>query len=743
MTKTAQHSSYWLDKDLFRVPDRGTIGGDDDTYDISTIARYAAVRRAIANFVSILSGKNVPVEFSSGQSSYTDGQAVVISAENDPSKFDTMVGLALHEASHILLTKFHFLNYMAVSRKQYETRRQVHIPGTNGEDFAHVYFPKALIETLPWWNYSTYDYSTYDGFSAYCDTVVTALNDIQMLMNILEDRRIDKFVYTNAGGYRPYYQAMYDKYFFTNDIEKNLRFNPEWRKLTVENYINRLLLFFHPAADPDALPGLRGIIQRMDINTIDRVGPEHDPTKNNLPACLHTPRFENTPIVWQEACTLYAMIIKLVAQAEKEKKESNGTGAPSSSNRMVQEASQNDEVLGNLPNLDNPPQSFEETPVEQDTKGTGKKAVQVEGKYNEKKGNKDLEDAKKMMNGDAKKKKMTRQMRASVTALEEASGDMVDISGDGIPKAKCLVTRRLTERLMAQDWFIFGRAGYPSRSAERSIIAGKRMGQILVQRLQVRNDPMLTKQTRLPHGGLDRRLLAQLGMDITSVFQKSRTDIHRPAMLHLSLDASSSMSGIKWEKVRTVAVALAYLGSKMRNVDTVISIRGGHSVPIVSVLFDSRRDQLTKFCKLFACIHPTGATPEGLCFKATLDLITENAKTHDVYFINFSDGEPSFYVYSDAVIDGKRPARVNQFIDGISYNGTVAFRHTRQMVKYIREEGVKVLSYYITETTTRPIQDSVKFPFRQMYGEDAAFVDIQNCGEVLVTLNRLLRERGS
>lgn len=752
MSKTEQHSSYWLDKDLFGDDDwKGQSRGADD-YDISTIARYAAVRRAISNFVSILSGKNVPVEFSAGQDSYTDGETVVISAEADPEKFDTMVGLSLHEASHILLSKFHFLQYIEVHKKNYSHRLYRPVMNTilsgRSADFATTFFPRELRLTLPAWNFNT-----YDGFSEYCDTVISAIDDIKCLMNILEDRRIDKYVYTNAGGYRPYYQAMYEKYFFTNEIEKNLRFNPEWRKLTVENYINRLLLFFHPAADPDALPGLRGIIEKMDINTIDRVGPEHDRVnKNNkYPIYQDIPSFDNTPVLWQEACKLYSMIIKLAAQAEKEKKEGEqgeGSGTPSSTNqnKMVQKASENDDILDGLPNLDIAPQSFEETPVEKDVKGKGNKAEEVDGKYNEKKGNKDLEDAKKMLNGEVKKKKMTKQMRASVTALEEAAGEMVDISGDGIPKAKCLVTRRLTEKLMDQDWFIFGRSNYSWNGAAAAIAAGKRMGQILVQRLQVRNDPMMTKQTRLPQGGLDRRLLAQLGMDITSVFQKSRTDIHRPAMLHLSLDASGSMSGRKWEKVRTVAVALAYLGSKMRNVDTVISIRGGNVIPIVSVIFDSRRDQLSKFYKLFACINPNGATPEGLCFKATMDLITENAKTHDVYFINFSDGEPSFFVYPDAEIDGKRPGRANRYT-GLSYGGEKAYRHTRQMVKLIKEHGVKVLSYFISENVIRENTNmsaaTIRNTFRQMYGEDAVFVNIQNAGEVLVTLNRLLRERGT
>ena len=57
-------------------------------------------------------GKNkdtIPVVFSSGQDSYTDGTKVVISAKLDEKVFDSTVGLALHEGSHIALTNFNVL----------------------------------------------------------------------------------------------------------------------------------------------------------------------------------------------------------------------------------------------------------------------------------------------------------------------------------------------------------------------------------------------------------------------------------------------------------------------------------------------------------------------------------------------------------------------------------------------------------------------------------------------------------
>ena len=71
------------------------------------LIKLSARRRAIANFVNILTGQDIPVQFSSrGNENYTDGKVVVISADAKNETFDSDVGLALHEASHILLSEF-------------------------------------------------------------------------------------------------------------------------------------------------------------------------------------------------------------------------------------------------------------------------------------------------------------------------------------------------------------------------------------------------------------------------------------------------------------------------------------------------------------------------------------------------------------------------------------------------------------------------------------------------------------
>ena len=102
MNKTNKHSSYWIGKDLFK---------DDDDVDVmdkvstksSNLMALASYKRAVGNFVNIVTNDNIKVKFDERGNSYTDGKTVTISAKMDGKDFDSTVGLALHEGSHIKL----------------------------------------------------------------------------------------------------------------------------------------------------------------------------------------------------------------------------------------------------------------------------------------------------------------------------------------------------------------------------------------------------------------------------------------------------------------------------------------------------------------------------------------------------------------------------------------------------------------------------------------------------------------
>ena len=160
------------------------------------------------------------------------------------------------------------------------------------------------------------------------------------------------------------------------------------------------------------------------------------------------------------------------------------------------------------------------------------------------------------------------------------------------------------------------------------------------------------------------------------------------------------------------------------NIEVVVSVRSTHGdyrsdVPLIMVVFDSRKDKLTKVKSLFKALRPTGTTPEGLCFEAIAkDMIPGNSN-QDSYFINYSDGQP---IYS-----------TNNF----HYSGRAAEQHTKKQVNNMRNLGLKVISYFISEYNS----DGEHRTFKAMYGKDAQFINATNMMEVARTMNKKFLER--
>ena len=211
------YSSFWLDNGW----DNNTSIFDEDEpkrkgVDLVALASY---RRAISNFVSIVTGESdIKVTFNTHGDSYTDGKAVTISAKLDDKLFDSTVGLALHEGSHIKLSDFDFVKQLS-------------------QNIPKEYYNKSKVCGWDEWDVDA---------------------KIKNLLNYVEDRRIDYFVFSNSPGYKGYYHSMYDKYFHSKIIDKALQ-SDEYTDLNWESYIFRILNLTNTNSDLDALPGLRDI----------------------------------------------------------------------------------------------------------------------------------------------------------------------------------------------------------------------------------------------------------------------------------------------------------------------------------------------------------------------------------------------------------------------------------------------------------------------------------------------------
>ena len=649
---TNNYSSFWLDNGW----DNNTSIFDEDEpkrkgVDLVALASY---RRAISNFVSIVTGESdIKVTFNTHGDSYTDGKAVTISAKLDDKLFDSTVGLALHEGSHIKLSDFDFLKQLS-------------------NNVPKEYYNKSKVLGWDEWDVDA---------------------KIKNLLNYVEDRRIDYFVFSNSPGYKGYYHSMYDKYFHSRIIDKALQ-SDEHTDLNWESYIFRILNLTNTNSDLDALPGLREIKSHIFGNV---------------------KKLKSTAEAFDIALKIYDIIVKNI-----DVKIENPTEKPEEGNGNESiEAGDSDENKGG----------------ESTESGEGKEKIELTPAQK-----RQLENAirkqDKFMKNDIQKKKLSKKDKASMDSVESAGMSYVDVAKDVVDSyygkkspTKVLMVKKFNKALAESDTIsmISNPNWRWSEEYRECINKGMVMGTILGRKLQVRGESRDTKWSRKDNGRIDKRLIAELGFGNSRVFQTTFVEQYSDAFLHISVDASGSMGGDKWTNTQTAVAAIAKACSMINNVDLVISYRstqtsrtsrysrGGKSYPLMLIAYDSRTDKISKIKNLFHLLRPSGTTPEGLCFEAIMKEIEPSATDRDSYFLNFSDGMPMF---------------TN---DDIDYNWDTAINHTAKMVKEIRGRGVKVLSYFIGDGYDRERSTST---FKKMYGTDAEFIDVTSVLPVAKTMNK-------
>ena len=681
--KRNNYSSFWMDSDW---DTRNTSIFDDDeevnTKPKTDLVALAGYRRAISNFVTIVTGESdIKVTFNSNDDSYTDGKTVVIGSKLDDKLFDPSVGLALHEGSHIKLSDFNFLKNL-----------ENNIPAE--------YFERALKK----------------GYSSRYEV----MSQIKNLLNYVEDRRIDNYVFSTSPGYKGYYHSMYDKYFYSKIVDKALT-STEYTDENMESYMFRIINLTNKNTNLNALNGLRKIWKELDIKNI---------------SYLNT-----TEEAFEVALKMYGVILDNLKDGIEETDEDTGevTTKPNDDSDDSGESKElSDEEFDRL----------KKAMESGDVKQGHSNGSEIELTPNQKR---QLENAikkqKKFMDGDIQKKRVTKKESKELKTIEESGMTYETVGKDlGWDKkgVKCLVVRKLTKALIEESGDYdsglsvlsphkYSRYYYGSNSTDTGIVEdGIRLGTVLGRKLQVRGESRETKWTRLDSGKIDKRLISELGFGNERVFNTSFIESYSDAFLHISVDASGSMSGRKWDNTMTSVVAITKAASMIQNVDVVVSIRSTHNVggrgrssntvPLILIAYDSRVDKFNKVKNLFAHMKVSGTTPEGLTFEAIMDEIVPTTKDRDSYFLNFSDGMPMFST------------------DGMSYYQSDALNHTKKMVNEMRTRGIKVLSYFIGDSDDYGREDTMR-DFKIMYGKDAQFVDVTSVTSISKTMNKKFLEK--
>ena len=661
-----QHSSFWMGdeaEDMLRTYEDGSP---------EHLNRLRGVQRSISNFVEIVTGKNIPVIFSSGKMSYTDGNTVVISADLDPMKFDVQVGLALHEASHckLSLKSLAFLNQL----KTIDAFMSLVKHTTLIADAAAIGVTPEQVRSL-----------------------------VFMTMNVIEDRRIDLFMYQNASGYRPYYEALYDEYWHSADIDNSLR-DPKFRKETVENYMLFLINLTNKYWDVNALKGLAEIrsVVKLTPEYLDSLG-DNDPRWQRWGTPLNVNK-DALPGLFADAVKIVGIILK----NSTEYSDPNAKPEPGQEGDMQMEG--DGDGMAGMPNMDFSTPGGKSTKYVPVSYEKFKEALKRQLEFLD---HKSIEADKKSLSD-----KVNQMLRDFIESKSEIS--MVDV--DYLGKiAKCPVTvyKQLTKKIVMSSNFPMGRHGAQNQYAIAALSEGIQMGQILAHRIQVAQDESQLIYTRQANGRLDKRLIAGLGYGYDNVFHQIMAEPKEPVTVWLDIDLSGSMQGNKFKNAMKVAIAIAYASEKNRKMHCVIALRSGaHKSAALAILYNSKINTFGHLRSIVPYIDAVGSTPEALCFGAVKEEIL-NLGNGRKYFINISDGEPTHgFEYNG-----------QQY----NYSGKVAFTHTRLLMKEFKDAGIEVLSYFVSDGG-RTNESS----FREMYGSAAKFVDVDSVTSISSTINKIM-----
>jgi len=580
----SNYSDYWLDDDDI-YQDDVDVGSSVNF----NLIKLAVARRAVSNFVNILTGKSVSVYFSSeGKDNCTDGKTVYLSADIlEKSDFDPAVGLALHEGSHVVLSDFDLIKtlWTKVDRSLYDLAQPLQV----SKDEVAV-----LVKTC---------------------------------LNYVEDRYIDWYVYNNAPGYRGYYLALYEKFFDSPKIKVMLKSNL-YRVPCIESYETRMINFTNENTDLDALPGLREIARVINLSNIQR---------------LTTPK-DRLNVAMEVA----KIILSNITEHKKKDSDPSEDGLKGEG-ESVDDAlggKNTDPVPNDVKNDSSFDPEVSESKNKQIKKAIQKQKDFLNGNIKKKKVNK---KEKKIL--DAIEQSGMTLVKSGSDYLKSDGYYSVDTILVTKLTKELIETDVFPLKYVVYNHHIgrYDSTAVLNQDNQKAVNAGLVMGAALGRKLQIRSEVNNTKYMRKPVGKIDRRILSELSFDNENVFHTIDVSKYKHSYIHISVDASSSMRGDKWTKTITSVVAICKAASMIDNLRVTVSFRttfnssnsNCSSNPYVIIGYDSAVDKISKIKSLFPYLYPNGSTPEGLSYEAIMKHLPETSIESDYYFLNFSDGEPA------------------------------------------------------------------------------------------------------
>ncbi len=647
------YASFWLDKgnDLFGR-NLSTIGAGSSN--LVKAIKFRSYNRAVSNFVKILTNKEIPVRFHDGGSSFTDGKSITLTTKIDAKNFDVVVGLALHEASHILLTDF----------KAIEANR------------------------LEQWGFDP---------------------DWKNLVNWIEDRRIDNYVFKTSPGYKAYYHKLYDEYFNNDKVSALLdAVDPKNYEVTMDNYMFHIMNMTNSSYNKHAMPYLDVITDMIDLPNIARL-------KSTYEVC------ELAGAIW---LMIKDNAIAAAANRADSKIKQLNSEESNSAGKAIDDASEDDEV-----DVNDASDEAESRDLTDDEEALIRSILKKQRDFvdhniakaaADRSLNKQLTQLGDMNvelepTFDGKFKTVVYNLtkdRRFWTLLADAKVNMQDVSYNHWP-----------DGYAAALPYVFCYPSYiakPQKVTMAAVNEGMQLGLQLGKKLRLVNESRELIHNRLKSGNIDKRRVACLGYDVETVFNQLHLDQYKGANLHISLDASGSMGGEKWQSAIRTTVAIAQAAASTQSKITVqASLRGTRdNIPEAVLFYDSKHNTIQNLIDGLLLCNLNCVTPEGLCYEALFKQNYFKASNSEVdsYLLNVSDGQPN--------------------MNSGRYYGENALEHTKQWINKIKANNVHILSYFVTSATSATLDNcSDGIAFKKMYGKDAQMVNSNALIQLAKTLN--------
>lgn len=736
---------FWLDSEKYSnfFDEQANTSGEGLVFSIDMV-RLSSIRKAISNFVRILTRQNVPVYFNDVDANVNfGGKVIYISAQvNNKHDFDVAVGQALHEGAHTLKTDFDVvkLAWANIPNKILKLSDSKNIRRASLEKFIH---------------------NTW---------------------NIIEDRFIDNYVFNEAPGYRGYYVALYERFWHNPEVDALLLDPDMFRYPSLDSYGFRICNFTNLNTDLLALPRLEDIARVIDISNIGRLRTTKQRIETAFEVveivldCVDKPLPSPKPSPSLSPNKQLANPSDYFGDEEEEDQGSPTKESPKSSdddkkseenrkNPMDEPKDEIDvakdsveeisEVLGNR-------SSHPETPNENQSAVNKLSEEEELPKEVKKKIKSVVESQRQFLNGELPKEQLNPEQKSLLDLVEKHGIILVQVPVPNIMagddknlKIDCIVVQKMTKELIFSGENVFPlsnttRLGKdmpePPKAVADAVKKGIQIGTKLGRKLQIRAEVHPMKVVRKKTGKINKRQLHEAASDVDDLFFKLNIEERHDANLHITVDASSSMIGDKWYRTMTAVVAICKAASMIDNVHVTVSFRstqetGGAVLPYVVLAYDSKVDKFSKVRTLFPYLIPNGMTPEGLAFGSIMGLfegITPDEE--DRFFLNLSDGEPCYYL------------NVPSTGLSLSYTGETGTNHTKSQVDKIRRHGVEVLSYFIesdynfkknptpAEIAAREKEKEespLRKDFRKMYGKNAQFINVESIVDLAKTINGL------